>query len=160
MIEQLLRLTNKSNYSILYSYEEDSFTRKTINSKIQGKRNILIICQSQSFLFGFYTPSIIPHDDDHWKKKENDELQSFAFIKENDTIKSFHSRSKESCLYMNINDDDDSILLAVRHFFFIKSNGSYISQKCESFFGCHCDQSLIYPNTFTIDSLLILELSD
>ena len=93
-------------------------------------------------------------------KIENDELQSFAFIKENDTIKSFHSRSKESCLYMNINDDDDSILLAVRHFFFIKSNGSYISQKCESFFGCHCDQSLIYPNTFTIYSLLILELSD
>ena len=40
-MKQLLEYTNKTKYTLLYNDERDPFDRKTINSKIQGKENIL-----------------------------------------------------------------------------------------------------------------------
>ena len=109
-------------------------------------------------LFGYYTSARIPQDDDHWKKIETEGTTSFAFVREKNKLIKLESSSPESCLYLNVNDNDDSILLAVRHFFYLKEDGSYLSAKFSHYFNYPLDQNKVYPNTFTPTAVSIYEL--
>ena len=157
-METILKSANKTKYQLLYDDEQDAFDRKTINSKLQGKENILIIIQYEHHQFGYFTSSKIPFDDDQWKKIPTENSTSFAFVKDYGKFKILHSSSNESCLYLNINNNDDSILLAVRHFFYLRTNGSYISEKTYHYFNYQFNNELIYPNRFDHSKLLIYQL--
>ncbi|ELP89069.1 hypothetical protein EIN_165390 [Entamoeba invadens IP1] len=155
LLTKLLELSHKEHIRVVYDTSYDAYDRKVINSKLSGQTSLLICVISEEKVFGYYTESQVPRDDDTWKAVGV--ANAFAFIYDESGFRLERSRSCESCLYINVDNDDDEILLSVRHFFFLRREKSYLSGKFNQFFG-FLNKEVCYPYYIHIQNVIIYKL--
>ncbi|KAL7711645.1 TLDc domain-containing protein [Entamoeba marina] len=157
-ILELCQKCNQSNYKVLFDSEIDEMERKVVNSKIVGRERVMVVCAFEEIIIGYYTESQIPQDDDKWKVVGNS--NAFGFVVKNGDFEKdsvLSERNSERRMYLNINDDDDNVIIAIRKLFFIRKDDSYLSTSCHQLFE-KININDCYPHKFQCQRLCIVQL--